>query len=185
MVRTRFKLSDAGFRKLEKLNGGANGAWRSTLKKMAKRYEGFTKRWFATEGGGSWPDLKETTKKRRRKGRGRGGPKVLVDTGVLRRSLIIGDTGNYLRYGRFSVEYGFANKRHPEARGLTIRKLAVIHQEGSSKRNLPARPILVEPDSQTKRAMVNYVRQGERKMLLDAERAALGAMRTIGRAVRP
>lgn len=189
IVTSRTKVDDAGIRRLIEMNGGSSGAWQKCLKQMVKRYEGFTKRWVDSEGKGSWAPLAPATKRARRQGKGtrahvyggkhvrtgKGGKKVaagkykiLQDTGTLMNSLVIGDSGNYLKFQKGSVEYGFANKQYPDT-PFTIRELAITHDEGRG--NVPARPILVEPDDAARRAMMGYIKNAEREMMRKAERA--------------
>lgn len=164
----KFKLNAKGIRRLIKLNGGSQHAWRTCLKLMAKRYSGYIIRRYKAEGFGTWKDLEPSTIARRRKKKGGGGrPRILIDEGTMLNSLTIGNQRNHHLVGKLSVQYGFGNVAHPDAKGMTVRELAVAHQEGRGR--LPARPILVEPSDTVKRVMMQFVKQAERRMLRKAQ----------------
>lgn len=168
---------------------------RKLLKLMAARYRAFLLRRFNTNsrGGGDWPPLAESTKRRRRKGK----PirrtnaeqvsiekhfqkqAILVDTGILRSGLnVIPTSASFEKISvaanRADVEVGFSSGIHPPKKNpdgttpdskkpITITKLAYIHHFGCKERNLPARPILVPPDSACMRQMENLVEKELKK----------------------
>lgn len=74
---------------------------------------------------------------------------ILRDTGVLFNSLTIGHPGNDMRPYPGGVHFGFS--KFPHGGGLTIQRLAGIHQTGAGR--VPVRRIIVQPDAATKRGM--------------------------------
>ena len=115
------------------------------LNAMVKRYRKYSK------GGGDWAPLDPKTIKRRRGG-GKG-VATLVDTGLLISALAPGANGNQLRkIAPMVVRAGYSESTKHAKTGMTFAKLAEIHQNGN--KDLPARPILVEPDDKTKRRML-------------------------------
>ncbi len=143
--------------------GGGGGDYEKMFKRWAARYSGFTRRRFQvlSRGGslkGKWAPLAPSTIRRRRKGKGKGSPAILKDTALLFNALTIKAQGNFTKRIPDGIRYGFADSPHPGAGGLTYRRLATIHQEGNPKKNLPARPILVEPDAITVSGMMDDLR---------------------------
>lgn len=78
----------------------------------------------AAPSGAGWEPLKEATLRRRRGGGGR----ILIDTGRLRNSLTAVAQATALRVGQIT--------------GGATPKYARVHQFGSAKQNIPARPFL-------------------------------------------
>lgn len=147
---------------------------------LARIYLSFTKRRFVREaaGGGAWAALQDITVERRKKGKRKGSAQILRDTGQLLNALDIGRHGNRLKKSpRGTMEVGFADTPHTgrgKGDAITYAELADIHQHGDESRNLPARPILVDPDDATKDTM--------KKTLIRAinQMANKGAMRPRG-----
>ena len=78
---------------------------------------------------------------------------ILRDTGILLGALAIGTPGNKVTNLRNGVRYGFSQAPHGDG-AMTIGRLAALHHGGGKKPGRPpARPILVQPDDQTKRGM--------------------------------
>jgi len=137
--------------------GGFSGPFGAMYKQWAVRYSAFVRKRFNTysRGGGDWEPLKDSTKKGRRKGKGSGNAAILKDTGTLFGALTIGSRGNLTDRISAGVEFGFGGSdRHPDGT-MTVKRLAEIHQKGSSRRNIPARPIIVMPDARTNRGMMS------------------------------
>jgi len=135
-----------------------SGPFRRMRKQLGAIYLGFTRRRYKTfsKGGGDWKDLAPSTKRRRQKAkRGSTGPRrfaILVDNSNLLNALEVGAPGNLLELRGRGVRVGFSNHKHPKS-DFTFADLADTHQTGNPDGNLPARPILVEPDERTKRLM--------------------------------
>lgn len=146
-------------RVLTRRGGFRNDAMGSMLRQWAKRYEVFTRRRWAKQGDGRWPALAPGTIKARR-GSGKGA-KILRDTGALFGATAIGSGGNVAKEGKgCSVDYGFSGTSHDG--GVTMAELAEIHHHG--KGNVPARPILVQPDRKTIRGMRNDLKRALRRV---------------------
>lgn len=126
-------------------------------------YERFDK---FSKGGGDWKPLAESTIMARRHGmggrykRGRkaynkakasggGQVSILRDTGILLNALdpTMKAPGNRREVTRDGIIVGFGGKDKHPGTDLTIVKLAEYHQTGGGR--LPARPIIVEPDTKT------------------------------------
>ena len=132
------------------------------LAAMVKRYKKFSK------GGGHWHKLDAETVKRKgnKKNKKRkrqkvtvnqkktGGPTaILVDNGLMIQALAPGGNGQQVRrIGPMVVRAGYSESKKHAGTNMTFAKLAEIHQNGN--KDLPARPILVEPDDATKRRML-------------------------------
>jgi len=149
----RFDLT--GLKNLRRHSRGQTGPFRRMWKQIGAQYLGFVRRRFIafSKGGGDWADLAPSTKRQRRHGKGRGRAyAILRDTGLMVNALALGAPGSMLeRHGR-GIRVGFSNRKHPES-DFTFQDLADTHQRGNPSGNLPARPILVEPDERTKRTM--------------------------------
>lgn len=149
-----------------------SGPMHSMFLQWGKRYLAFVQRRFDShsKGGGDWPPLKESTKKRRR------GKvySILRDTGTLFNALSIGFPGNLYQRIKDGIRVGFGGPaRHtirivknkktkqktPIQKGVppTIKDLAVIHDEGRGR--VPKRQILVEPDDAVKKSMQNDLKR--------------------------
>lgn len=135
------------------------------------RYLTFVERRFVEQsgGGGDWPALKPATIRSRRTGAGvrtaktgrkkdgqtkkpAGDAKILRDTGVLLNALSIGAPGNLYKSEKIGIRVGFDKSQKRPDGGVSIGNLAEWHNLGAG--NLPARPILVEPNKQTTDGML-------------------------------
>ena len=115
-------------------------------------YSTFAKRRFKkfSRGGGDWAPLRPSTIAGRRKGKGTGRvASILWDKyGSLYKALTLGAPGNLKKDIRGGVRFGYGGgAKHKD--GGTIAGIAHGHQFGNRKRNLPARPIIVDPDQPT------------------------------------
>lgn len=132
---------------------------RPTLLKVAgKRYVSYLRnRYFAmASGGGDWPPLQESTIVRKeRRGWANDPDAILRETDTLIDSIGTRTRGQY-------VYVGFVrNSGHP--RGPSVLELARIHQEGTA--TIPFRQIIVEPNSRTKRQMVEDIKKEYNKII--------------------
>ncbi len=145
------------------LKQGRGAFWVNIRKLWSIRYSAFLRRRFqklSTSGGGSeWADLSASTKQSRRGPRkGHSGSRsfsVLTDTGLLKKALSVGASGNVNKKLKHGIRFGIGGPGTHKEGKLTIGQLAVIHQKGNIAGGLPARPIVVLPDSKTKRALRN------------------------------
>lgn len=140
----------------------------------ASRYRAFAKLRYMrfARGGGDWDPLAEVTKRRRRKAaKGKKGKRkkrkfsILIDTGTLVGALApkIENPGSIKMLLQQGVRVGYGGSaKHPRARGLTIARLAEIHNKGLG--NVPARPIIVPPDNKTLDRMVRDLERGIKKI---------------------
>ena len=94
---------------------------------------------------------------------------IQIDLGLLEKALTPGasDVGTRLEAHGNTVTVGFSQAPHGDDTGdggevLTYAKLATIHHEGDSSRNLPARPIFIHPDAVTKRTFQRIIQQALR-----------------------
>lgn len=132
------------------------------LKQWAARYRGFVQRRFNTfsKGGGDWKPLAASTVRQRRKGRSKGKPAILRDTGAMYAALtptFVGAPGAVERRDALSVTVGFGGPgRHPGGQA-TVADIASFHDLG---RGVPQRKIIVPPSQEVLDAMS-----------MDAERA--------------
>lgn len=136
--------------------GGSSNPIRKAFRQMAVVYRSFLQLHFdrSSKGGGDWPSLAESTRKRRRKARkgAKGGRRfsILRNTGLLfnvlcpvfvqRPGAIEQDISNGIRIG-----FGGPG-RHPDGQA-TIADIAYFHDRG--KGILPQREIIVGPDAAT------------------------------------
>lgn len=146
-----------------------NGPVRDAMHQWAVRFRSFLQQRFdglsKGSGGGDWPPLAESTKRRRRlarKGhasRKSGGSAarvfaILRDTGTLFAALTPAFTkkpGQLQEDIPFGVRVGFGGPaKHPKC-NATISDIARFHQMGVGK--LPVREIVVPPDDQLKARM--------------------------------
>jgi hypothetical protein len=160
MMSESVKISFHGIRKFatvieNDLRLRGNGPIRVALKRWGVMYQSAMHERFDrfSKGGGTWPGLKESTKKRRAKAReGATGPRVftiLRDTNsTMMKALdpqFQGKPGELSADTPFGVRVGFGGPaQHPKGRA-TIADIAAFHHFGRG--NLPARPILVVPDA--------------------------------------
>ncbi len=89
--------------------------------------------------------------------------RILRDTGMLMAGLTRGGNGWLERSAGTKLEVGLGGGSHTE--GLTIGQLAAIHHHGAPERNLPARPIIVQPDARTRERMGRALVSGVQKWL--------------------
>lgn len=147
------------------------------LIKWGARYRGFARLRFTenSRGSGRWKPLKAATIRRRRQGGGSGSvASILWDLGTLIGALDFkyvrapGQLQKYLRSGgEYSgVRVGFGGPGKMKVRGkkgkiktssTTIAMVAAAHQVGNAARGLPARPIIVPPDTKTLNGMADDV----------------------------
>ena len=144
------------------------------FRQWASVYSSFVRRRFNlySRGGGDWPELKDATKRRRRKARrGRGGARqfaILRDLSLIYKALTIGAPGNLNVWIRDGIRFGFGGPaRHPGARA-TIADIARFHNEGEG--NNPQRRIIVLPDLRTKATMKRAAQMAVRRVGRQAER---------------
>lgn len=112
----------------------------------------------------AWAPLKESTIKRRRKGKGKKrNVSILIDSGTLWSTLepTFCVDGQLQLIEDRSITVGISGGAHPG--GMTIGKLAGIHHFGTKR--IPARPILVEPDERTKKQMGRAMEIGLRQAM--------------------
>jgi hypothetical protein len=107
---------------------------------MMKRYKAYSR------GGGDWKPLSPATIARRRKGKGKGSDKILIDTGGLIQAVgVMTHVGAENKIDGTHITIGFSDRAHEG--GDTYNQIASWHQNG-----VPQRKILVEPDAgQTKK----------------------------------
>lgn len=146
------------------LHNQASDLFDKTYRRWAARYSTFVRRWYAAEGNGTWASLAPATIAQRRSGKRRkkkrhkpgtaktttrGGATartvtILRDTGVLYNALSIRGPGNKTVRIANGIVFGFHDRvPHPSGTGMSIAKLAKLHDGGGP--NLPARPILIDP----------------------------------------
>jgi len=141
------------------LAGTGNGPIRAAFKQWAARYRAFLQERFASysRGGGDWPDLAESTKRQRRKGKGKSGVVVfaiLRNFGYLFAALtpnFTGRPGALQQNIPYGIRVGFGGPgKHPKG-NATIADIASFHQQGG--KFLPVRQIIVDPPEQVIFAM--------------------------------
>lgn len=154
--------------RMEMLRGrsaAAGGVFDALFKAWGRRYLAFTRRRYTTASrspGSPWPDLAESTKKKRR------GPRkgykaarsfaILKDTGTLFNALTVNMPGNLFQRIAQGIRVGFGGPaRAPGSRRATIAEIAGYHQLGSGR--LPKREILVKPDQQTIQQMTGDLKK--------------------------
>ena len=161
--------------------GGGNGPLEGMLIKWGARYQAAMRRRFLrfARGGGDWRALKKRTtglRKKPRKGRKKKPRKhaILIDTGTLIGALKIGGRGAVSKKVPNGIIVGFGGAKHPGKKGgggrATIATIAKAHQVGSSKRGLPRREILVQPDTKVVAGFLRDAKVAFNRMLADAER---------------
>lgn len=147
IIKTTIRLSLRGMNKftsiLERgLSPSGSGPADKFLKRVGARYLTFVRKRFLSysRGGGNWPPLKH----KRKKG-AKTRASVLYDTGTLFNALTIGLPGNLFKRIKNGIRVGFGGPaKHPDGT-YTIRQIAEVHQQGSTKKNIPKREIIVEP----------------------------------------
>lgn len=118
--------------------------------------------------GAPWAGLSEVTLARRRKGKGSGSPRALIDTGRLRQSITGQASDQGFRFGT-NVVYGgaqqFGNPRnrffgkHPAP--IPARPFMPIERDGGSRFKLMTTGSAATHWSQIRRMVAHYVRTGE------------------------
>jgi hypothetical protein len=151
---------------------GRSGPIRDAVRVWAAMYRSFAQERFKVQsrGGGEWPPLKDSTVKRRRKGRrGSNAPRasILWNTGTLVGGLtprFVGAPGQLQEDIPFGVRVGYGPDPHPGSNGrVTVKDLAQWHQTGAG--NLPERPIIVDPDRRTVQMMADEMEDAIRRSL--------------------
>lgn len=169
----RVTVNVGPLRRLKALLSFSKGDTHPRALKMYKRfgviYRSFAQRRFAaaSRGSGAWKPLKNFYRgardRKAAEARIRKNPKtkprgsaILRDTNTLYNALNIDGTGpgaiEELAAGGIILGYG-GIAMHPNANGgdITIAEIAAIHQFGVPSKNIPARPIIVDPDTNTLR----------------------------------
>ncbi len=168
------------------LRRGGNGPVRNAVRQWAVRFRSFLQERFdrlSKSGGGEWAPLKASTKRRRRKGKGRtvkargktrtfaqGTVSILRDTGTLFGALhpqFTHKPGQLQQDIPMGVRVGYGGPaKHPGGKA-SIADIAHFHQVGNLP-HLPARPIIVDPDQHT----VNQMARDMERALIQANRDA-------------
>lgn len=143
--------------------------WHRISKIWAARYRGFIQERFDTysKGGGDWAPLAPSTIKARRKGRGKGSPAILKNTGILFAAInptFSGQPGALQEDIPFGVRVGYGGEARYPGASPAIADIAAFHQAGG--RHLPKREIIVDPPITVTEAMAQ-----------DAERIIKNAIR--------
>lgn len=158
-IGVKVKVQDKALKNLIRQMQGNSGAKKRMLLEWGKIYFDFTRRAFikSSKGGGTWPDITQATKDRK------GSDLILIDKGFLLAALAPGAPGSVLSIKGSGIQVGIGgNVKHPS--GITIAKLASIHQEG--KGNNPARPFIFVPP---RRQVLKMIKAGG-KMVQEAAR---------------
>ena len=112
--------------------------YRSFMQERYKKYSG---------GGGDWKPLAKATKKARRKGKGGGSDRILIDTGGLIQAVgVMTHVGATNEINGSWITVGFSTASH--SAGLTYNRIASMHNFGEGF--VPRRSILVTPTSAEK-----------------------------------
>ena len=132
--------------------GKAAGPIGAAFREWGARFRGLLKERFVefSRGGGDWPDLKESTKRRRAKARkGHEGARsfaILIDTATLIHAVdpqFKNPPGRVDENIPFGIRVGYGGPdRYPKGKA-TIADIASFHQEGGG--HLPCRKIIVGP----------------------------------------
>ena len=155
------------------LRRSGNGPIRRAMRQWGARYRSFAQQRFDrySKGGGDWPPLAESTKRRRRKarkGRKKGATRsfsLLRDTGLMFAALNpawTGKAGALQEDIQFGIRVGYGGpSKHPGGKA-TIADIARFHDIGAG--NLPERQIIDVPDAPTWVAMANDMDRALGKM---------------------
>lgn len=138
------------------LKGNGMGPIRLAMRRWAYRFFVFALRRFKrfSRGGGDWPPLSPGTIARRRSGKGKKNPMILINTGIMQGALdpqIAQKPGKLDEDIPFGVRVGFGGPVKHAGGKTTIATIANWHQAGAG--NLPERKVIDEPDQQTLSAM--------------------------------
>lgn len=161
----------------------ANGPVRQAMHQWAARFRSFLQLRFDkfSKGGGDWPDLAESTKRRRQKARKTHASRkksgsatrsfaILRDTGTLFAALtpaFARKPGQLQEDIPFGVRVGFGGPaKHPEGK-TTIAAIAAAHQAGAGP--LPVRKIVVPPDQATMDAMAGDMERALERLAGETE----------------
>ena len=170
--------------------GGSNSPMRKAIRQWGvicrawtlERFDKFSK------GGGDWDKLKPSTIRGRRKGKGRkvktttggkgkarnvaqGTVAILADTGTLKGALeptIDRSSGALELFIENGIRVGYGGQARHESGDGTIAMIARVHQTGNPGKNLPARPIIVDPPESVVQDMADVT---ERALGLEWKRA--------------
>ena len=158
----------------------ANGPVRKSFKQWAARYRSFLRERFDkySKGGGDWAPLKDSTIKRRRKGKGTrrfaaGSVAILRDKGIMFAALdpvFKNKPGQLQDDIPFGIRVGFGGAAPHGDDKITVAYLALIHNQGLG--HIPARIIVVAPDSATQRGMASDMERAHNQMVKDTNAGA-------------
>ena len=141
------------------LRGSGNGPIRAVFRQWAARYRSFIQERFVRNSrGGGWQPLSPKTIARRRGGGTNAA--ILRDTGTLFMAMTptFGRPGGIQKDVPFGVTVGYGGpSKHPKG-AASIADIAHFHQSGAG--NLPARPIIVEPDARVQEQMAGDMERG-------------------------
>jgi hypothetical protein len=136
---------------------------------MRERYDRFSR------GQGNWKSLAESTKERRRHGKGAlaraetsggGQVSILRDTGTLFavwRPALLGVAGKLSKHVPFGIVVGYGGPATHPAGKMTIARLAEIHHTGEGR--MPERKLLVPPAEPLKRQMASDMERALAKII--------------------
>ena len=141
-----------------------------------------------SSGGGEWPALKSVSYRRatgssllrtktgkRRSASGRSKVKakykeasrhvsILYDTGTLFKALTIKMPGNLFRIISNGIKVGFGGRATYKGNDTRIKDIAIKHQNGDKRINLPQRKIIHFPDAVMVKRMEEDLKKGLRKL---------------------
>lgn len=130
------------------LNGDAGNPVGKAVKQWAFRYRAWAQERFdeQSQGGGEWPDLKDSTKEQRRN-KDKESISILRDTGILYAVLtpaFLGLPGQLEENIAYGVRIGFGGpSKHGDDGTVTVADIASFHHNGEGV--LPVRSLIVEP----------------------------------------
>lgn len=166
----------------------ANGPVRKGFKQWGARYRSFLRERFDkySKGGGDWAPLSPKTIARRRKGRARttvrgerdrrfklGTVSILRDKGIMFAALdpvFRNKPGQLQDDIPFGIRVGFGGAAPHGDDKITVAYLALIHDQGLG--HVPARVIVVAPDSATQRGMASDMERAHNQMVKDTNAGA-------------
>ncbi len=154
----------------------ANGPVRKAFKQWGARYRSFLRERFDkySKGGGDWAPLSPKTIARRRKGRGSrrfavGSIAILRDKGIMFAALdpvFKNKPGQLQEDIQFGIRVGFGGAAPHGDDKITVAQLAEIHHSGLG--NVPARVIVVAPDTTTQQGMASDMERAHNQMVKDS-----------------